>query len=81
MGPGFDPLARYVAKNMGVYLVVVHDTVIQSREYAVFARNEEDAKEKVKKGQFITESEPTVMDHDGESIAISSERIGTPDAS
>lgn len=61
---------------MNVYLVVVQDKVIQSREYVLFAKDEHDAKERVKKGEFLSESEATTMDHDGESIVVSSIKVG-----
>lgn len=46
----------------GLYLVVTQDTVIQSREYAVYADSETDAKQKIRNGQFIIESSATTMD-------------------
>jgi hypothetical protein len=62
--------------NRGIFLVVVQDTVIESREYAVIADSVDDAKEKVSKGQFLTESERTVMDTEDTKI-VSAEKVGT----
>ncbi|UOW93411.1 hypothetical protein SEA_LABELLE_87 [Mycobacterium phage Labelle] len=61
---------------MDVYLVVVQDKVVQSREYVVFAKDEHDAKERIKRGEFLSESEATTIDHDGESVVISSIKVG-----
>jgi hypothetical protein len=65
---------------MPVFLVVVHDQIVQSREYAVLAKDEEDAKAKVAKGEHLTESEPTTMDTVGTKI-ISAEQVGETHAS
>lgn len=60
---------------MPVFLVVVHDQIVQSREYAVLAKDEEDAKAKVAKGEHLTESEATTMDTVGTQI-VSAEKVG-----
>ena len=61
---------------MDVYLVVVHDVELRSREYAVLAHSEEDAKAKVADGQFLTESESTTMDTI-ETKIVSAEQVGS----
>lgn len=60
---------------MEIYLVVVHDVELRSREYAVLANNADDAKDRVANGQFLTESESTTMDTI-ESKIISAEKVG-----
>lgn len=61
---------------MTVFLVVVQDTIIQSREYAVIAKNEMAARELVAKGMFLTESEATTMDT-LKSVIVSAEKVHT----
>lgn len=61
---------------MDVYLVVVHDTIVQSREYAVLADSSEKALENVLNGFFLTESEPTTMETKN-SVQVSVEKVGT----
>lgn len=60
---------------MDVYLVVVHDVELRSREYAVLAKDGEDAKKRISKGQFLTESESTTMDTI-ETKIVSAEKVG-----
>lgn len=63
---------------MEIYLVVVHDTIVQSREYAVLVPEGSDpkvAKEKIAKGEFLTESEATTMETLS-TVAISCEKVG-----
>lgn len=54
--------------------MVVQDTIIQSREYAVIAKDETAARELVAKGMFLTESEATTMDT-VQSTIISTEKV------
>lgn len=64
---------------MDVYLVVVHDVVVQSREYAVIVpkgSSPDIAKEKVLKGEFLIESESTTTDNLQESQIVSAEKVG-----
>ena len=60
---------------MPVFLVVVHDTIVQSREYAVLAKDEADAKARIARGEHLTESEATTMDTVGTQI-VSAEKVG-----
>ena len=55
--------------------MVVQDTIIQSREYAVLARDELAAREMVAQGRFLTESEATTMDTIKTEI-VSAEKVG-----
>lgn len=67
---------------MDIYLVVVHDTVIQSREYAVLVptgSSPDVAKEKVVKGEFLTESEASTMENLVKCQVISAEKVGNTD--
>jgi len=61
---------------LGIFLVVVQDTILQSREYAVIAKNEEDAHKKIAGGFFLTESEACTMDTINSKV-VSAERIDT----
>jgi len=54
--------------------VVVQDTILQSREYAVIAKDTADAQKKIAGGLFLTESEPSTMDTLKSQI-VSAERI------
>ena len=45
-----------------VYIVVVQDLVVQSREYVVVGISRENAVDLVKNGHFIVESGPSTMD-------------------
>lgn len=49
------------AKPM-LYLVVMQDQIIQTREYVVIADDEQKAAELVAQGHFIAESEPSTME-------------------
>lgn len=60
---------------MNVYLVIVQDTIIQSREYAVIAKDEASARDMVAQGKFLTESEATTMDT-LKTAVISTEKVG-----
>lgn len=60
---------------MEVYLAVVHDTELRSREYAVLAKNPDDAKQRIARGEFLTESESTTMDTI-ETKIVSVEKVG-----
>ncbi|AEL97996.1 hypothetical protein CL65_gp110 [Mycobacterium phage Patience] len=48
-------------------MVSVEDTVIQMRDYAVLAKDEEDAKNRIARGEFLTESEASTIDNVGPS--------------
>ena len=48
--------------ELEAYIVVTQDTVIQSREYVVYAKDGDDARRRVAKGQFLVESAATTMD-------------------
>ena len=47
---------------MKVYLATIQDVELRSREYAVLAKDEDDARLRLARGEFLTESESTVMD-------------------
>ena len=66
--------------KQNVYLVVVHDTIVQSREYAVLAKSVDDAEKKISKGHHLTESEATTMDTIDTKV-ISVEKVGQTHAS
>lgn len=59
---------------MNVFLVVVQDTIIQSREYAIIAKDATDAKNKLAEGRFLTESEATTMDT-LKTMVVSAEKV------
>ena len=64
---------------MDVYLVVVQDTIVQSREYAVMVpkgSSADEVKEKIQKGEFLTEGEPTFVEAIEPSRIISAEKVG-----
>ena len=44
------------------YILTVEDTVTQVRDYVVFAKDDEDAKVRVSRGEFVNESEATTVD-------------------
>ena len=60
--------------KLGIFLVVVQDTILQSREYAVIAKDAADAKTKIARGLFLTESEASTMDT-LRSEVLSAERV------
>lgn len=65
---------------MDIYLVVVHDTIVQSREYAIMVPKGSSAdyvKEKIQKGEFLSESEPTFMEAVEPSRIVSAEKVGS----
>ena len=44
------------------YILTIEDRVVQVRDYVVFAKDDEDAKAKVLRGEFVSESESTTVD-------------------
>ena len=48
--------------SVKVYLATIQDVELRSREYAVLAKDEEDARLRLARGEFLTESESTVLD-------------------
>ena len=48
--------------SVKVYLATIQDVELRSREYAVLAKDENDARLRLARGEFLTESESTVMD-------------------
>ena len=45
------------------YIVVVEDKEINCREYVTLARSDKEAAKNIENGLYITESEPTVIEH------------------
>lgn len=45
----------------------MEDTIVQMRDYTVFATDEEDAVKRIAEGFFLTEGEAATIDHVGES--------------
>lgn len=44
------------------YILAVEDTVVQVREYVVFAKDDKDAMDRVLRGEYVSESEATTTD-------------------
>ena len=66
---------------MDIYVVVVHDTIVQSREYVVMVPKgapSDDAMEKVANGQFLSESNPTTLETVS-TAQVSAEKVGSSD--
>lgn len=86
MGREFESHAGHAVKVeteiwrvMDIYVVVVHDTIVQSREYVVMVppgSSPDDAMEKVAKGEFTMESAPTTMETI-QTARFSAEKVGS----
>ena len=44
------------------YILTVEDTITQVRDYVVFAKDDTDARERILRGEFVSESEATTTD-------------------
>lgn len=49
--------------NKKPYIVVVEDTIVVLREYVTLATDEKEAKDNILNGEFVVESEGTVIDN------------------